>query len=34
VGEWIFWFVWTLYAIPIIIQARKSKTKNNNFIQD
>lgn len=34
VGEWVFWFIWTLYAIPIIIQARKSKTKNNNFIQD
>lgn len=34
VGEWIFWFVWTLYAIPIIIKARGNKTKNTSFIQD
>ena len=34
VGEWVFWFVWTLYAIPIVIKGRKSKTKSNNFIQD
>ena len=33
VGEWIFWFVWTLYSIPIIVKGFKYKKDNSSFLQ-
>jgi hypothetical protein len=32
--EWLFWFAWTLFAIPIIIKGIKTKTKKASFIQE
>ncbi len=34
IGEWVFWFFWTLYAIPIINKGFKRTTRNTSFIQD
>ena len=34
IGEWVFWFAWTLYAVPIIYKGIRSKTKGASFLQE